>query len=782
MANKNKKIAKIADSHDDDPTAEFEIIPTLVPARDERQKGEEVGENTCDLEEDAEADTRGKSRRSLKRRLKSYRRKIEELEFEGEQLKARRRGLEEELSVRVEISEAIKEEAGKTKRELEASVRELRDLADCNSQLQSALKETNEKLSEFEAECQVLRKSVEQKTDLVETLEAKFRTTREELADLKIYIEGRRTRWDDYESQVTDLQSQLSDGGSAYKALEEKYYALARENSSLRKLVADGPEKEVSEIRTTVKKLERDLESKNVEIERISNQRELENVERDTIREQLANRSADAETAETELETRNEQIDSLRYEKASIERNLRKARNEIGGMRASLASAENALTARNEEIERIRRTQETIEEEQERLRSALCAEQSARQTSETAIAKRDEELASLRTDNEHAEARVAALRADLETQVASREASNKKLATRESDLKDLREKKAQSERCIAELNGSLDTLESELESANSRHVSLTKEIESLTQEKDRRERVMDELRRQITDQESDRRTSQKQSEQLHSDLDVANTTINELATRLKLENERAEDLAASNSRLKEEFTREVRQMRLDLTTAKETITDQETINEQLASDLIDNQGFRQALESRLGELENENEAEIQALRQELEKSRSELEAHIRKLAIKDRAIADLMAELANRDVNGSLQDDVDDVLKKIEENRPATEEAAPGGHEKHRTARLLIGKADGRELRFPLFKNRLTIGRNAQNDIQLNRHFISRRHAVIATDGQSTRIIDWGSKNGVFVNMVKVTEKILRSGDVVTIGTTDFRYEERQKR
>jgi pSer/pThr/pTyr-binding forkhead associated (FHA) protein len=43
-------------------------------------------------------------------------------------------------------------------------------------------------------------------------------------------------------------------------------------------------------------------------------------------------------------------------------------------------------------------------------------------------------------------------------------------------------------------------------------------------------------------------------------------------------------------------------------------------------------------------------------------------------------------------------------------------------------------------------------------------------------------VIDWGSKNGVFVNSKRVTEHFLENGDTVTIGTADFRYEERPKR
>ena len=85
-------------------------------------------------------------------------------------------------------------------------------------------------------------------------------------------------------------------------------------------------------------------------------------------------------------------------------------------------------------------------------------------------------------------------------------------------------------------------------------------------------------------------------------------------------------------------------------------------------------------------------------------------------------------------------------------------------------------------MRFPLFKNKLTIGRTANNDIQLKAQYISRRHAVVVCDHDSTRIVDWGSKNGIYVNGVRVSEKILRNGDKLTVGTAEFRFEERPKR
>jgi pSer/pThr/pTyr-binding forkhead associated (FHA) protein len=81
-----------------------------------------------------------------------------------------------------------------------------------------------------------------------------------------------------------------------------------------------------------------------------------------------------------------------------------------------------------------------------------------------------------------------------------------------------------------------------------------------------------------------------------------------------------------------------------------------------------------------------------------------------------------------------------------------------------------------------LFKKRLTIGRTADNDIQLKTSYISRRHAVVLTEGEATRVIDWGSKNGVYVNSERVTECFLANGDIVAVGNAKFRYEERPKR
>jgi hypothetical protein len=90
--------------------------------------------------------------------------------------------------------------------------------------------------------------------------------------------------------------------------------------------------------------------------------------------------------------------------------------------------------------------------------------------------------------------------------------------------------------------------------------------------------------------------------------------------------------------------------------------------------------------------------------------------------------------------------------------------------------RLLLCVSGDQEVRYPLSKNILTIGRTGDNDIQLNTHCVSRRHArLVSTDGK-TVIEDLNSKNGVYVNALRVARQRLRPGDHVTIGETAFRY------
>jgi len=84
------------------------------------------------------------------------------------------------------------------------------------------------------------------------------------------------------------------------------------------------------------------------------------------------------------------------------------------------------------------------------------------------------------------------------------------------------------------------------------------------------------------------------------------------------------------------------------------------------------------------------------------------------------------------------------------------------------TIRVLEGLERGKVfLRVP---TPITIGREDDNDIQLNDDRISRFHAKLQDDGGRIILTDLDSTNGTRVNGHAVQMKVLQNGDLVTIG------------
>ena len=77
--------------------------------------------------------------------------------------------------------------------------------------------------------------------------------------------------------------------------------------------------------------------------------------------------------------------------------------------------------------------------------------------------------------------------------------------------------------------------------------------------------------------------------------------------------------------------------------------------------------------------------------------------------------------------------------------------------------------------RIPVPEGGLKIGRADDNDVVLQDEGASRFHARLLLDNGSLWLQDAGSRNGVFVNGVRVTgHQALRVDDVVTIGGHAF--------
>ena len=365
---------------------------------------------------------------------------------------------------------------------------------------------------------------------------------------------------------------------------------------------------------------------------------------------------------------------------------------------------------------------------------------------------------------------------------AAIEALNSEIRGRDEEYEQLQSTVTELEGLVEELRSQLDADRGDemlrdrelLQRQEGQIASMDAEIQKLRIHIDQSERYADSLRRQLKDRREVAEQAAGGREYLETRLQEASARIVELEMELKANDMARAALEEEKAALHSKHAEEIRTIRFELGAAQETVAQQELVAEQLASDLVDTRGYRAELEKMLCRTEESRQERIQELEAQNAKLITELEESAEKLASKNEAINCLLAELANKTKQIESIVEIEDVIQEIDGRMSAriAEQSAP---DRDRVTRLLIGTLEGQELRFPLFKDRLTIGRTAHNDIQLNAPYVSRRHAVVVTDHAATRVIDWGSKNGVFVNGVRVTEHFLESG-------AEFRYEERPKR
>lgn len=89
----------------------------------------------------------------------------------------------------------------------------------------------------------------------------------------------------------------------------------------------------------------------------------------------------------------------------------------------------------------------------------------------------------------------------------------------------------------------------------------------------------------------------------------------------------------------------------------------------------------------------------------------------------------------------------------------------------------LILSMDGLVLKeIALDRERLTIGRKPNNDVQIDNLAISGQHAVITTILDDAFLEDQNSTNGTYVNGQPIKKHVLRNNDVVELGKYRLKY------
>ncbi|MES3024076.1 MAG: FHA domain-containing protein [Pseudomonadota bacterium] len=85
-------------------------------------------------------------------------------------------------------------------------------------------------------------------------------------------------------------------------------------------------------------------------------------------------------------------------------------------------------------------------------------------------------------------------------------------------------------------------------------------------------------------------------------------------------------------------------------------------------------------------------------------------------------------------------------------------------------AKLILSFEGVVQKTYLIDKERMTLGRRPENDIQVDNLAVSGAHAVVLTMGNDTFLEDLASTNGTFVNGEPIYKHLLRAKDIIELG------------
>jgi len=622
-----------------------------------------------------------------------------------------------------------------------------------------------------------LRKSSRGQTipELRSDLDARTRT----IGRLQYDIEQLRSKWLGLETEISAREEIVSNLTHDVDNLNER---LSRKNKLLRKR------------KKAIVSLKSELE------ERAESHGVLENERNELDRQVTDLRSADAERvaaledAVRESENLRSELETARNDITTLQSNIEQREESLGKVGQERDDLEQQLTElRSADAEAIAALKDSVRKN-ESLRAELDTAQIQLASITSDLKQRNEDYVSLEGEHTDLERQYSAL----EERIASLEEQHAELDLQLTEHRARGEQKAEAlanaerdlDRLRAELVATREENEAELTSTRQSGAAAVEEVQA---QLSKAESYADNLRFKFQDLSASHSEMQKIRHESDSAFTRSSDRNSQLAEELATAKQSIDELQAALEQTTRDHEQEIRTLRFELGDAQSTATETSELNAQLTSDLMETRGSRLQLEEALQEKEARATARIEELEKKVRRLMHTAEEFEQKLDTKSTAINVLLAELAKKTEQMDSIGEIEDVVQELDDRMSGhfddstdhgakSPTAVSANNDRERTTRVLVGNIGEQKLRFPLFKKRLTIGRTEENDIQLKETYVSRNHAVVLTEGDKTRVIDWGSKNGVYVNSKRVKEHFLSNGDVMVIGNTQFRYEERQKR
>ena len=276
----------------------------------------------------------------------------------------------------------------------------------------------------------------------------------------------------------------------------------------------------------------------------------------------------------------------------------------------------------------------------------------------------------------------------------------------------------------------------------------------------------DEARQRLGALEAEMASRQAELAAARLDSERDHASLSELTAA----HERTQSELADQGRLLEERESAARTVASAHAEQAELIAALRTQNEELTAKVATPEAERRALEERVAALTQEV-AERESRLARLESMNVELRATVGQL---HSSLAERDAELqrathmasTNAYALGRVQSSMDELGRGL-----TTPEDAPP-----QTQASILTRIDGGQNHSMVLRGRTTIGRDPDNDLSLEMASVSRRHAVLVPGFRSALVQDLGSTNGVLVNRRRVRCARLQHGDLLTLGTAQFRY------
>ena len=596
--------------------------------------------------------------------------------------------------------------------------------AEQEKELESAMRELEVARSELDSESEKvasLDAELKARDEAQASLERQHRALTGELDDLRSVDAGHVAALEGAEAEIEVMQADLKAHDEAYASLQRQHATLTGELADLRLVDADHV-KALKKAKAELKAMQADLKAR--------------------------------EKARASLEKRHTaltgDLDDLRSIDADHTVALDKAEAEIKMMQADLVTAGAKISTLETKIAEDTEAKRLLEEQHAELQRQVEEQSST-------IAEKEAALESVENKLEKTSLELKAVLDRGPPDIVLADISR-------SEAQEIKVQIARTERYA-------DSLRNNLQDLTQSHSELVDERDGLSES----------LKRTVTE-----------NAKLSEEIIKANASIAEVQTAIE---EQQTKQQAALQQLQADHQQELRNLRFELGEAQNTVTETTNMNEQLASELLQTREFKDDLEGMLSQNDAQAKGQIEELEKQIKRLTRSTEEFEHKLETKSVAINDLLKELAKKseqfdsigkieqvihDIGDRMSGRLDDGLEADKSTSAANIVLASDDRE--RVSRVMIGNIGGQILQFPLFKDRLTIGRTKENDIQIKTTYVSRQHAVVLIQGDSAHIVDRGSSNGLFVNSRRVKEHRLSHGDIVTVGDAKFRYEEHQRR